>query len=170
MEEAGVGWRRRKGRQSRQRRKEVWRLDCNPGLRLVRKMSFLREVLVRSRLMWSQWASTRNCHLAYNRVCFSEYLYNKDNFCHSKDFGYNQTFWFSCSWRRSFLKSTSDLISVVCKKAAVYWQKGLQSHLVRLILFLHNKKISIGALFPCLWHCWKRWKFCRSVSSKVPEF
>lgn len=68
------------------------------------------------------------------------------------------------------LKSTSDLISETCKKAAASWQKGLQCHLFRLILFLHSKKISIQTLFPRLWHCWKRWRFCWSVSSKVSEF
>lgn len=25
---------------------------------------------------------------------FSEHIYNRDTFYHSKDFGYNQTFWF----------------------------------------------------------------------------
>lgn len=59
--------------------------------RLVRKMSFLREVVVRNRLR-SQWASTRNCDLVYGRVCFSEHIPNMDTFYHSKDFPYNQTF------------------------------------------------------------------------------
>lgn len=87
--------------------------------------------------------------LAYNRVCVSEHILNTDNFYHSKAFGYNLTFCFSFSWRRPFLKPTSDLISEICKKAVAYWQKVLQCHLIRLILFLRNKKISIGALLPC---------------------
>lgn len=56
---------------------------------------------------------------------FPEHISSIDNFYHSKDFAYNQTFWFSFSWRRPFLKPTSDLISEICKKVAAYWQKGL---------------------------------------------
>lgn len=130
---------------------------------MVRKMSFLREVLVRNRLseICFQWASTRNCDLAYNRVCVSEHILNTDDFYHSKAFGYNLTFCFS-------FKPTSDLISEICKKAVAYWQNVLQCHLIRLILFLRNKKISIGALLPCFGTAERGGG--SSVSRKVPEF
>ena len=42
-------------------------------------------------------------------------------------------------------------------------QKGIQNHLGGSVLFLHHEKLSAGALFTCLWHCQKRWGFCRSL-------
>lgn len=64
--------------------------------------------------------------------------------------------------RRPFLKPVSDLISALGRKKAAYSRRDFKV-IYKLILFLHNEELPAGALFTCLWHCWKRGGFCRSL-------
>lgn len=85
------------------------------SFRVVKKIPFLREVLVRNRLNVIS-VSFYNTHLAYNRVCFSEHIYNRDS----------KHFHLIFLQLRPSLKPISNVIYVVGRKKAAFSRRDLK--------------------------------------------